>query len=136
MRINDKIKEIGDYLSELLTIIPNTLDEYKEIKTRAACERYFEKIIGAVIDLSFLIIKEKSMRIPEEDKEVFEILSSERAISEQLSEKLKEAKGMRNLIAHQYGVIDDEIVFNSIKEELKKDVIEFIQNIKSFRKSK
>ncbi|MAH03694.1 hypothetical protein CMI39_03325 [Candidatus Pacearchaeota archaeon] len=136
MRINDKIEEVENYLSELLDILPNNFDEYKEIKTKAACERYFEKIIGAVIDLAFLIIKEKGMKIPEEDKEAFEILLAERIISEQLSERLKEAKGMRNLIAHQYGNIDDEIVFNSIKEELEKDVNGFIKNIKIFMKLK
>ena len=74
MRIKDKIKEIEGYLSELSEIMPGNFEEYKEIKNKAACERYFEKIIEAVIDLSFLIIKDKNLRIPEEDKEAFDIL--------------------------------------------------------------
>ena len=53
MRIKDKIKEIEGYLSELSEIIPKSFEEYKEIKNKAACERYFEKIIESVIDLSF-----------------------------------------------------------------------------------
>jgi len=36
---------------------------------------------------------------------------------------------MRNIIAHEYGEIDDEIVFNAITEELIKDVGEFIKGI-------
>lgn len=96
MRIDDKIKEIENYILELLGILPENLKEYMDTKTKAACERYFEKIITTVIDLSFLIIKEKEMKIPEEDKEAFEILSNENIISKQLSEKLKEAKGMIN----------------------------------------
>ena len=62
MRINDKIEEIDNYISESLNIIPHNFNEYKEIKTKAACERYFEKIIGAVIDLSFLIIKARKVK--------------------------------------------------------------------------
>ncbi len=129
-RIKEKIKEIGDYLSELEDIIPNTFEDYKELKTKAACERYFEKIIEAIVDLAFLAIKDKNLKIPEEDKEAFDILKNENLISKELSEKLKEAKGMRNLIAHEYGAIDDEMVFESITKELEKDVNEFIMEIK------
>ena len=133
MRINDKIKEIEIYLSELLEIIPNSFEEYKEIKTKAACERYFEKIIEAVVDLAFLIIKEKRFKIPEDDKQAFDILSNEKIISQELAEKLKDAKGMRNLIAHEYGDIDDELVFESITTELEKDVGEFIKMLKKLK---
>ena len=37
---------------------------------------------------------------------------------------------MRNIIAHQYGKIDDEIIFDSIKEEIAKDAGLFIEAIK------
>ena len=37
---------------------------------------------------------------------------------------------MRNILAHEYGEVDDEIVFNAVTEELEKDAIEFIKNIK------
>ncbi|MEK6951775.1 MAG: hypothetical protein AABX29_02060 [Nanoarchaeota archaeon] len=53
-RIEEKIDEIENYLEELLTIIPDNLDVYlKDFKTKAACERYFEKIIEATVDLAF-----------------------------------------------------------------------------------
>lgn len=135
MRINDKIEELENYLSELGEIVPKTFYEYKnDIKTRAACERYFEKIMGAAIDLAFLIIKNENLKIPEEDKEAFDILAKEKIIPEKLSEKLKEAKGMRNVVAHEYGKLDDELVFNSITEELENDITEFIKNAKLYLK--
>ena len=116
MRIKDKIEEIEAYLTELSEITPKDFEEYfGDSKTKAACERYFEKIIEAVIDLAFLIIRDKDLKIPEEDKEAFDVLSEKGIIPEKLAEKLKDAKGMRNLIAHEYGSIDDEIVFHSIK---------------------
>lgn len=137
MRINDKLKELENYISELVDIIPENFQGYKnDLKTKAACERYFEKIIGATLDLAFLIIKEKGFKIPEEDKEAFDILSKENVINVELSEKLKEAKGMRNIISHEYGKLDDELVFNSITQELEKDVNNFIKNIKKFLKLK
>jgi len=134
MRINEKIKEIEDYLDELLDIMPKDFPGYiADLKTKAACERYSEKIIGAVVDLAFLIIKEENFKVPEQDKEAFDILAEGKIISEDLAAKLKDARGMRNIISHQYGNLDDEIVFESITRELEKDVREFIENIKNVK---
>ncbi|MEK6824063.1 MAG: DUF86 domain-containing protein [Nanoarchaeota archaeon] len=134
-RINEKIEEIEKYLQELSEIIPLNFDEYKDdFKTSAACERYSEKIIGAIIDATFLIIKENRFKIPEEEKQSFDILHEEKIISNELKERLKDAKGMRNILAHEYGKIDDKIVFESIKDELIFDAEEFIKQIKKFIK--
>ena len=61
-------------------------------------------------------------------------------ISQELSERLKDAKGMRNVIIHEYGRIEDDKIFHSVTEELEKDTREFINNItnliKMVKKSK
>ena len=130
-KINDKIREIEKYLEKLYSIVPETLEEYRgDFKSKLACERCFEMIIGASIDLAFLIIREKNLKIPEDDETSFFILSQNKIISDNLAKKLKEAKGMRNVIAHEYGEIDDSLVFDSIKEELEKDIGEFINLIR------
>lgn len=85
-----------------------------------------------MIDLAFLIIKEKGLKIPEEEKEAFDILEKSNIISAKLCEKLKDAKGMRNIIAHEYGKIDDEVVFHSLTEELVRDANKFIRNVSDF----
>jgi len=134
-RIEDKTKEIEQYLDELLTIVPDSLDIYKnDIKIKAACERYFEKIIESIVNLTFLIIKDKNLKIPEEDKEAFDILYKEGIIKKKLADRLKEAKGMRNILAHEYGKVDDEIVFNSITFELENDIKEFLKEIKTWKR--
>jgi uncharacterized protein YutE (UPF0331/DUF86 family) len=133
-RIDDKIKEIEKLLEELESILPISLEEYlNDFKSKAAGERYFEKIVEAIVDLAFLTIKERNLKIPEEDKEAFVILAEAGIISKELCEKLKDAKWMRNIIAHEYGKIDDELVFDSLKEELITDAQEFIKQIKNIK---
>ena len=130
-RIKDKIKEIEQYLNEMANIKPANLEEYKtDNKTKAACERYFEKIIEAVTDLAFILIKEQRLRIPEDDKEAFDVLRENNLVPEKITKRLKEAKGMRNILAHEYGKVDDRIVYSSITEELENDVKGFIEAIK------
>ena len=129
-RIEDKINEIEKFLEELKGIIPQTLDEYKlNIEKKAACERYLERIVEAITDLAFLIIKNKKLKIPEDDIDAFNILSENKILDNDLATKLKNAKGMKNIIAHQYGKIDDEIIFGAISEELEKDAKKFIDTI-------
>ncbi len=130
-RIEDKINEINEFLDELKEIAPSSLDEYKSsLEKRAACERYVEKIVEAITDLAFLIIKNKKLKIPEDDIDAFNILLENKIIDDSIATKLKNAKGMKNIISHQYGKIDDEIVFEAINEELEKDVREFIRSVK------
>ncbi len=126
-RAIDKIIEIKNYLEKLESVLPQNFEEYgSDWKLRDICERRFEKIIGAVLDLTFIIIKEKGLKMPEDEENAFDILLFNRIISNNLCIKLKNAKSMRNIIAHEYGKIDDFIVFNAITEELIKDVEEFL----------
>lgn len=130
-RIKDKIDDIEKYLAELIEIVPGNLGDYKkDFKTKAACERYTEIVIEATIDLALLAVKYRKLGYPESDLEAFEILSKSKIISSELAEKLQDAKRMRNILAHEYGEVDDEIVFNSIKDELERDVKEFIKSIR------
>jgi len=130
-RITDKINEIDKFLSELNQIVPSSLEEYKSsIEKKAACERFVEKIVEAITDLAFLIIKNKKFRLPDDDTDAFNILLENNIIDDILATKLKNAKGMKNIIYHQYGKVDDEIVFEAITEDLSSDVRNFIEKIK------
>lgn len=132
-RINDKIKEIEESLAELEEIIPDSFEAYNDNKTKAACERYFERIVEAAVDLAFIIVRERSLKLPEEEKEVFDSLVKAKIITSEVAARLRNAKGMRNVIAHQYGQIDDELVFESLKNELVNDIKDCIKQIKRLK---
>jgi len=135
-RIKEKTKELKKYVSELELIMPDNFNVYlNDFKTKAACERYFEKIVESIIDLAFLVIKEKGFTSPEDDSGAIDILKKENIIDNELAKKLKDAKGMRNIIIHQYGSVDDEIVYSSITEEIISDAQDFIDSInKQYKK--
>ena len=133
-KVDEKINEIQKYLDELMEISPNTLEEYESNKiVRAACERYFERVAEAVTDLAFIVITQKKFRIPEDDIDSFKILEENGVIDNELYNRLKDAKGMRNFITHQYGQINDKLVYEAIIEELEKDVKKFIQIVENLK---
>jgi len=129
-RINDKINEIKEFISDLESYVPSTFEEYTDDhKTKDACERCFEKIIEALADLAFLVIKEKEIETAQDDISAFNVLAEEEIISKELSERMKDAKGMRNILSHEYGKIDDSKIYHAIKEEIIKDAEDFIKSI-------
>jgi len=130
-RRGDKIAEIEEYLDELREFLPSSFDEYMgSVLKRAACERYFEKIVEAVVDLAFLIIRESEFKTPDSTRESFAILTEKGLISKELSLDLGKAKGMRNWLAHRYGKIDDRKVFDAIKDKLFDDVEKFLEAVR------
>jgi len=130
----DKLNEIENYLEELESILPLNIEAYKkDIEKRAACERYFEKIIESIIDLTFILIKEDKLEIIENEERSFFVLSENKIISKELADKLTDAKGMRNFIIHQYDKIDDELVFEAVTEKLIPDVREFLNSVKELK---
>ncbi len=137
-RILDKIAAIEHALERISEILPTTFGEYKRNETtRAACERYFEMVVEGVVDLAFLIVKEKKLEMPEGDIEVIQCLARAGIIDAPLSERLQDAKRMRNIIIHLYGEIDDEKVYCALSEELEKDVRSFLTYVqKDFNRNK
>jgi uncharacterized protein YutE (UPF0331/DUF86 family) len=134
MRLKDKISELERMLSEFEAIKPGTFREYLDNKTKAACERYFERITEAEVELAVLLIKEFRLTMPETEKNSFDSLAAAGIIEAALASKLKQAKGMRNIIAHEYGSVDDEVVYQSITEELVGDTREFLKAAKKHTK--
>jgi len=129
-RVEDKREDVELFISELVEVMPKNYEEYSvNIEKRLACERAFEKIIEATNDLAILFIKEQRLPLPSEDEKAFDILARGKIISYDLALKLKQAKGMRNVLAHQYDNIDDEIIFEAIHDEIIKDVELFLEEM-------
>ncbi len=130
-RIKDKIDELNKLIGELEEIIPEDLELYiEDKKLRAASERYFERIVESVVSLAFKIVQEKKLEVPDDDKTVFETLQKYHFIDKVLAERFKNAKGMRNILAQEYGKVDDTLVFEAIHSKIIPDVEDFIKQIK------
>ena len=133
-RAEDKIVEIEKYLVELEEAASGLLEDYiNSRRAQLVCERLFEIIIESIIDLVFIFINEKKFEMPEDDESSLDLIASKNIISSLLGKKLKEARRMRNIVAHKYGSINNEIVFNAIKENLPQDARELIKCIRDYK---
>ena len=136
-RLKDKVGECRQYLAELAGIVPKSFGDYLDNKTKAACERYAERIIECLVVLAFVLVKKEKLGIPKDDADAFRILANKKIVPQVLAERLVQAKGMRNVIIHSYSTVNDELVYEAVKGELPRDAEEFLKAVeKTARQSK
>jgi len=117
-RILARLSELEGYLRELHTIEPKSFSEFQEIEKKRACERLLQISVEAAIDICHLFVTGLKLGLPAEEEDLFVKLEREQIISSLLKEKLKEMKGFRNILVHEYGEVDDKIVYQAVKTRL------------------
>jgi len=117
-RILTRIDQLEGYLKELREIAPEDFATYHRVERRRACERLLQISIEAVIDVCHLLVAGLRLGIPAEEDDLFDKLKEAGIISSQMKEILKEMKGFRNILVHEYARIEEQIVFEATKTKL------------------
>lgn len=134
-RILSRIDELDGYLQEIHEIMPTSFEEYKSIEKKRACERLLQVSIESVIDICALIVTGLRLGLPSEEDDLFEKLAQAEIISSSIKETLNRMKAFRNILVHEYGRIDDRLVYEVLKnnlndfEEFKKEILHTISSL-------
>ena len=112
-RILSKLDELDGYLAELRQIVPDSYARYMEsVEKRRACERLLQISIECVIDVCALFVSGLRLGLPAEDDDLIEKLEQAALISAEMAKALRTMKGFRNILVHEYGRVDNAIVFS------------------------
>ena len=117
-RILARLDALNGYLGELRAIAPQSMEEYKRIEKKRACERLLQIAIEAVIDICHLLVTGLRLGLPAEENDLFEKLAQAGIISPGMKGMLKRMRGFRNILVHEYGEVDDRIVYHMAIERL------------------
>jgi uncharacterized protein YutE (UPF0331/DUF86 family) len=117
-RLLAKMDVLDGYLKELREILPSSFEGYKKIEKRRACERLLQVSIECVIDICGLVVTGLRLGLPAEEDDLFEKLEQAGIISSSRKESLKKMKAFRNILVHEYGHIDDMIVYEVLQNNL------------------
>lgn len=117
--VNRKAKLIEEDLQKLLPY--QTMGEEAYLKNEAAqlaVERLMERIIGRLIDINYHVLKEKFGKLPVDYFDSFLDLSKESVVPEDLARTVAKSVGLRNILAHEYDIIDPAQVYRAIDDAL------------------
>lgn len=116
-----KLDLIEECLKRLETIANEnpTLIKYRNSwKDKDATERNIQKIIEAILDIGKMVVADRKLREPGNNREVFIILEENGLFPSEFIPLMDNMIGMRNIIVHGYNRIDDSIVYGVLKKNL------------------
>ena len=117
-RILAKIDELNTYLGELRVVAPDSFEEYGQIEKKRSCETLLQLCIQCVIDISRIMVSGLRLGLPADENDLFVKLRKKGIISAAMSSLLSQMRGFRNVLVHEYALVDDEIVFKYVKTRL------------------
>ena len=119
-RVLERLNFMTKRLNRLKSLEFVSLETYlDDLDSQLIAERILELIIQAAIDINNHIIKQGLKLEAVGPKESFLILRECQILSEELAQQLSKSAIFRNILAHEYLDIDDNIVFNLIPKALK-----------------
>lgn len=98
---------------------------------RRACERLLQISIECVLDICDIIFSDLKLGLPISEIDIIEKLKNEGVIKEEIANKLKNMRAVRNILVHRYPYVDYKKIFNSLTKELN-DFEVFIREILNF----
>ncbi|KXA94794.1 hypothetical protein AKJ65_03390 [candidate division MSBL1 archaeon SCGC-AAA259E19] len=115
--MEDKLANLENQLKSLQEKQSIPMEEYqKEGDLQAVVERRLQNSIQACIDIGMHIITEEGSRKPESYADIFTILEEMEVLDTELSNKLKEKAGFRNVLAHEYAQIMNDKVYKHLQD--------------------
>jgi len=138
-----ELKFDEDKLMKLSSEVFNSLERLKELSTlpkdeflsdqyKIASAKYFLIVsIEATIDMCNHLISRNRFRIPESYADTFNVMAEKGVISKDLTVKLIEMAKFRNRLVHIYWEVDDEVIYDIIKEDIK-DIEKFMDKFTAF----
>ena len=117
-RILAKIDQLDTYSAELQEIAPKSFAEYQRVEKKRACERLLQVSIEVVIDICNLLVSGLRLGLPAEEQDLFRKLLKADVLSKGMGEKLREMRGFRNILVHEYAQVDDRLVYEAGKTRL------------------
>ncbi len=115
-RILSKIAELEGYLEELRIILPKDFEEFQKIEKKRACERLLQIAIEAVIDICYLLVRDLRLGLPSDEEDIFDKVEKAGIIQGELQRTLRKMRGFRNILVHEYGHVDDWIVYQMTRQ--------------------
>ncbi len=130
--LRQKLVMLHEYLIDLHDVRENaeiTLALFKaDKKLRRYVERTLHLAIECCLDIGGHIIADEKFREPQNNKDVFAVLTENHVLAESNLPALQKMAQFRNLLVHDYARLDPEILYTIIKKNLD-DITSFVDQV-------
>jgi len=124
-----KLASIRDAVARVREVLPASVETFRS--DRPVREVVILNLFLALQDSIALAthwLADAGWDVPQSYGEAFTVLADRRVLERDLAVRLRAAAGLRNLIAHQYGVVDVDRIFAVASNDLG-DLLAFCQQL-------
>jgi len=124
-----KLAAIQDAVARVREVLPPSAEAFTADRTaREVVTLNVFIALQEAIGLAAHWVADQGWAVPQSHGEVFTVLGERNVIDRELARRLRAAAGLRNLIAHQYGVLNMARVFAMASRELD-DLLAFCRQL-------
>lgn len=115
----DALARINGYVADLKEMRGIEREAYvADVVLQRAVERTFVNLIQSCIDLAEHIRASEDLQDAGTSREAVLALAEAEILSTETGQKLAEAVGFRNVLTHQYGTLDHDVVYVALHDDL------------------
>jgi uncharacterized protein YutE (UPF0331/DUF86 family) len=118
-KVEGLIRHLCQYTEHLREIAKLDREKFLKDPMAIGSARYYMLVsIESCIDIANHIIATERLRSPKDYRDTFRVLNEAGIIPDDFAQTLQAMAGLRNLLVHLYGEVDDEMIFDSLDTEL------------------
>jgi uncharacterized protein YutE (UPF0331/DUF86 family) len=124
-----KLAAIRDAVARVRDVLPGSAEAFRE--NRTAREVVILNLFIALqeaIALATHWLADEGWGVPQSYGDAFAALAERRILEPDLAHRLRAASGLRNLIAHQYGAVDADRIFDLASNNVE-DLLSFCRQL-------
>ena len=124
-----KLAAIRDAVARIREVLPQSAEKFRADRTaREIVTLNLFVGLQESIALATHWVADEGWDVPQSYGDVFTLLADRQIIERDLANRLRAASGLRNLIAHQYGIVDADRVFSVASKDVG-DLLSFCQQL-------
>jgi uncharacterized protein YutE (UPF0331/DUF86 family) len=129
--LNYQISEIKTYIKDIENLNIKSKEDFLNNRSKKlASSMAIFNILNSCIEIGELIISNYDFESPMKYRDIFKILKENKILSKDISSKLENYMYHRNMLAHNYGKINFEEIYDLI---INKDIfLKFINEITNY----
>ncbi|NPV08228.1 MAG: DUF86 domain-containing protein [Anaerolineae bacterium] len=118
-KLRGLIERLRQYTGYLREIVQQDEVAYLNDPRSVGSARYYLQVsVETCINIANHIIASEGLRSPHDYKDSFTVLNEAGVLPNDLTRRLRDLAGLRNLLVHVYWEVDDRMVYRGIRAEL------------------
>ena len=111
---SSRLKRLEENLRELERFRGTSIDDLEGRQKRWALRYGMLESIQAIIDIACAVVSRYNLGYPDSYADCFRVLRRENVLPDDLTDRLTQAVGMRNVLVHEYLDVDDELLLDAL----------------------